>query len=342
MVHEKLVKFIEGEIERIEKEFLAISVEISSATEVMGNLLSEQSKLRKAVSNSIDQVEISNFLNLADEIQENQARLLEMHAEKQYMGHYHANLLKMLDIQAEAKSMFSRLDGSKAVKNLPMEELNLIMAAQEEERGRISRQIHDGPAQTVANMVLSIDLAAKYIDKEPTAAKKELKRLKETAMSTLKDIRSFIFELRPMMLDDLGLLPTLTHYVELLKQRNKANIRLTTRGSNLRYRQEIEDLVFRMLQELLTGSVGQLEGGVLFLEVGCYPTRIEINIKGSGIRIGTNLKEEKEHFSLRIIRAQIDAAGGLFQSENDGKSGSELKILLPINKNDVVESDKLL
>jgi|GEM_PF-3916035 len=342
MIDEKLVKFIEGEIERIEKEFLAISAEISSATEVLNNLLSQQTKIREVVSNSIEQTEISNFLSLADMIEENQSRLLKMHAEKQYMGHYHANLLKMLEIQSEARSMASRLNGSEVVNNLPMEELNLIMAAQEEERGRISRQIHDGPAQTVANMVLSIDLAAKYIDKEPSAAKKELKRLKETAMATLKDIRSFIFELRPMMLDDLGLLPTLSHYVELLKQRNKINIRLTTKGSNLRYRQEIEDLVFRMLQELLTGSGEQPAGEVLFLKVGCYPTRIEINLQGSGTRIGQNSKEEKEHFSLRIIRAQIDAAGGLFQREDDGKSGFNLKIFLPINKNDVVESDKLL
>lgn len=342
MVHEKLIKFIDGEVARIEEEFMSISSQIRMATETLESFIYELDILRKARLEEENKGEYDHFLALSDQIQEHRARLERMNAEKQYMGHYHANLLKMLKIQTEAKAMNSRLSHSKDVHNLPLEELNLILAAQEEERGRISRQIHDGPAQTVSNMVLSIDLASRYIDKEPSAAKKELKRLKETAMSTLNDIRSFIFELRPMMLDDLGLLPTLTHYVKLLTERKKLNIRLVTKGSNIRYRQEVEDLVFRMLQELLSGIGIQNSGEVIFLEVGCYPTRIEIEMQGTENRIIPKLKPENEHFSLRIIRAQIDAAGGVFQNEDVGRNGSKVKIFLPINKNDVVESDNLL
>ena len=80
-----------------------------------------------------------------------------------------------------------------------------IIQAQEEEKKRIAREIHDGPAQSMANVVLRTEITERLIDqKQFDQAKQELKDLKKVVRQNLADVRQIIFDLRPMVLDDLG------------------------------------------------------------------------------------------------------------------------------------------
>ena len=97
--------------------------------------------------------------------------------------------------------------GSATNKN-PLGEIEMIVNAQEAERQRLSRQMHDGPAQAMSNFILQTEIAMRLLDADPAQAKEELASLKSSALSTFQKVRNFIFELRPMMLDDLGLIPT--------------------------------------------------------------------------------------------------------------------------------------
>ncbi|MFP3386653.1 sensor histidine kinase, partial [Tritonibacter sp. SIMBA_163] len=82
--------------------------------------------------------------------------------------------------------------------------------AQEEERKRLSREIHDGPAQMMANVLLRSDLIEKtYREKGADKAFKEISSLKDMVRQALTEVRRIIYDLRPMALDDLGLVPTL-------------------------------------------------------------------------------------------------------------------------------------
>ncbi|MGO1712696.1 MAG: sensor histidine kinase, partial [Senegalia sp. (in: firmicutes)] len=89
-----------------------------------------------------------------------------------------------------------------------------IIKAQEEERRRVARDVHDGPAQTLANVILKTELTEKMIKKDPIKAIEELKDLKVILRSSLKDVRKIIYDLRPMSLDDLGLIPTIKRYAD--------------------------------------------------------------------------------------------------------------------------------
>lgn len=95
--------------------------------------------------------------------------------------------------------------------------IEMIVNAQEAERQRLSRQMHDGPAQALSNFILQTEIAMRLLDVDPVQAKEELGNLKTSAMSTFQKVRGFIFELRPMMLDDLGLVPTLRKYADAFK-----------------------------------------------------------------------------------------------------------------------------
>jgi signal transduction histidine kinase len=94
---------------------------------------------------------------------------------------------------------------------------NGIILAQEEERKRISREIHDGPAQTLASLTMRIDYCLEH-EGLPDKLLLELEELKQSVIRSLKDIRRFIFDLRPMALDDLGLIPTLEQFISGFKQ----------------------------------------------------------------------------------------------------------------------------
>lgn len=88
-----------------------------------------------------------------------------------------------------------------------------IIKAQEEERQRVARDIHDGPAQMLSNVVLKAEICERLIDVDLDQARSELQNLKKIVRDSLQDVRKIIYNLRPMSLDDLGLIPTLQRYI---------------------------------------------------------------------------------------------------------------------------------
>jgi len=89
-----------------------------------------------------------------------------------------------------------------------------IIKAQEEERRRIAREMHDGPAQSMSNVILKAEICEKLFEIDLEKAREELSALKEMVRACLKDVRRIIYDLRPMSIDDLGLSPTLQKYID--------------------------------------------------------------------------------------------------------------------------------
>ncbi|HSW42991.1 MAG TPA: histidine kinase, partial [Patescibacteria group bacterium] len=85
----------------------------------------------------------------------------------------------------------------------------LILAAQEDLRRDIARAMHDGPAQSLTNIVLQAQIVELLLDRDPAAARAEVRELTAMVQRTLEATKAFIFDVRPMVLDDLGLVPTL-------------------------------------------------------------------------------------------------------------------------------------
>ncbi len=79
-----------------------------------------------------------------------------------------------------------------------------IIEAQEEERKRVAREIHDGPAQSMSNIVIKAEICERLLDKDINEARKELQNLKKVMRDSLQEVRKIIYNLRPMALDDLA------------------------------------------------------------------------------------------------------------------------------------------
>ena len=94
-----------------------------------------------------------------------------------------------------------------------------IIEAQEEERKRVSREIHDGPAQMLANVMMRSELIERiFRDRGTEEGFKEIRSLRQNVRNALYEVRRIIYDLRPMALDDLGLIPTLRKYLNTIEE----------------------------------------------------------------------------------------------------------------------------
>src|SRR5699024_3689769 len=132
-----------------------------------------------------------------------------------------------------------------------------IIEAQEEERQRLSREIHDGPAQLLANVLIRSDLAEKvHRQKGPEDSLKEIKSLKEMIRAALQEVRRIIYDLRPMALDDLGLIPTLEKYLQSIEEFNPQTVvRFVHIGPDQRLLPKYEVAIFRLIQESVQNAL---------------------------------------------------------------------------------------
>ena len=143
----------------------------------------------------------------------------------------------------------------------------MILAAQEDLRRDIARAMHDGPAQSLTNIVLQAQIVERLIASDPAAARPETRELIAMAQSTLDATKSFIFDVRPMVLDDLGLVPTLRRAARDRGRRAGTPVDFDSMGADRRMPMEVESGLFRIVEESLAGYLaGRPERVVLRLD----------------------------------------------------------------------------
>jgi two-component system sensor histidine kinase DegS len=136
---------------------------------------------------------------------------------------------------------------------LPPAMSRMVLAAQEDLRREIARAMHDGPAQSLTNIVLQAQIVERLLDRDPAAARREASLLVGMVQQTLEATKSFIFDVRPMVLDDLGLLPTLRRAARDRGRRAGIPVEFDSAGADRRLPIDIESGLFRMIDQALAG-----------------------------------------------------------------------------------------
>ncbi|MDR3470720.1 MAG: histidine kinase, partial [Devosia sp.] len=125
----------------------------------------------------------------------------------------------------------------------------LLQSAQEDLRRDIARAMHDGPAQSLTNIVLQTQIVERLIERDPAAARAEVRELVGMVQRTLEATKTFIFDVRPMVLDDLGLVPTLRRVARDRSRRAHVPVEFDSLGTDRRLPVELESAVFRIVDE---------------------------------------------------------------------------------------------
>jgi two-component system sensor histidine kinase DegS len=208
-----------------------------------------------------------------------------------------------------------------------------VIDAQEEERERLARQMHDGPAQSLTNFILQAELCKTLFDKKPDKAREALAKLMTDAHEAFQRIRDFIFDLRPMMLTDLGLVPTLKRYQEAFQNKSGIEIELMVNGRDRRLESYLEVLVFRGIQELMVTARDQ--GGAtnvkVTLEMGPTEIRAVVEDNGRGFATGQLTLDEKtsQPLGLSTLQERVHLVGGSLQIDSVSGQGARIEIEVP-------------
>lgn len=134
---------------------------------------------------------------------------------------------------------------------LPPATSRMVLAAQEDLRREIARAMHDGPAQSLTNIVLQAQIVERLMERDPAAARREATLLVGMVQQTLEATKSFIFDVRPMVLDDLGLLPTLRRAARERSRRAQIPVEFDSVGPDRRLPIDVESGLFRMIDQAL-------------------------------------------------------------------------------------------
>lgn len=207
--------------------------------------------------------------------------------------------------------------------------IEMIVNAQESERQRLSRQMHDGPAQALSNFILQTEIAMRLLDVDPAQARDELGNLKASAMGTFQKVRSFIFELRPMMLDDLGLIPTLRKYADAFKEQAGLDVSVTVTGTERRLEPYLEVMVFRAVQELLGNASRHSQSTLIKVQVDLGSDLIRVSVEDNGKGFSPEILKESTSLGLKLIRERAEMLGGGFEVDSAPGTGTRISFAVP-------------
>ena len=209
--------------------------------------------------------------------------------------------------------------------------LEKLVSAQEEERRRIARELHDDAGQALSALTMDLARAIEALPGEATESREKLHRSQSLVMKTLAELRKLIYDLRPEVLDELGLVPALRSYTKNRLEVRGIKTRLSFIGSNGRLPPEVEITLFRVIQEAITNIVRHSAASKVNIQVVTRNSTVTTSIvdNGKGFDIEAAFKAP-ESWGLRGIRERIAVVGGKLSIESEAGQGTSIKFQIPL------------
>ncbi len=212
-----------------------------------------------------------------------------------------------------------------------------LIRTQEEERERLARAMHDGPAQSLTNFILQAEICQRLFDRNPDRASEELNNLKTNASKTFQKVRDFIFDLRPMMLGDLGVAPTVRRYVESFREKNDIEVTLDVLGDERRLETYREVMIFRGLQDAMAMARDYANPTVMgiTLDMSQAAWRVSVEDDGRGFEAENIFDSDSEGYNdarveqLKMLSSRWQMIGGTIDVSSDETAGTRIRMELP-------------
>jgi two-component system NarL family sensor kinase len=210
-----------------------------------------------------------------------------------------------------------------------------LVTAQEEERRRLRRDLHDGLGPQLASQTLTLEAIEKNMQRDPQEAISMLRALKEQSKAALQEVRRLVYELRPPALDDLGLVAALRESVDLYRQ-SGLQIELEADRALPSLPAAVELAAYRIVQEAITNVVkhAQATACEVHLNLIQEPDQEDREAKSLKVEVldnGRGLpKEVKKGVGLQSMRERAEELGGKFQIIQQPEGGTRLSATLPL------------
>ena len=253
-------------------------------------------------------------------------RVTQIEAQHKALERYARHLRQLLELGEKIELA----QPAKRETSIPEELVLKVIEAREQEKRELARQMHDGPAQALTNLMLQAEICEKFFSRDRTRAQEELANLKKAAVETFQQIRSFIFNLRPMMLDDLGLIPTLRLYLQEFENKTGIKTVFNLTGQERRLPPYMEIVLFRALQELLDNVHRHSRATQVQVLVDITGNRVGVIVEDNGIGFDVEAVLPSGTPGISGVRENITAIGGEVRVESSIGRGTRITIDVPI------------
>jgi two-component system, NarL family, sensor histidine kinase DegS len=337
---ENIVENLQNELDQTK----ASIKEINTTFDQSQNELNRLTQKKANVTAQLQQVQIDpekqsriNIRDVFTTAMDAQQRLLVMRAQLDRLQEQLNGLIrykKLLEYILEVLSNGNQSGTGKNQNSQSSSTLEMLVNTQEAERQRLSRQMHDGPAQALSNFIVQCEIVSRMFDIDTVKSKEELEKLKNSSMNTFQKVRAYIDDLRPMMLDDLGLVPTLKRYLMNIKEQTGMEVSNSITGADQKLDSFMEIFVFRAVQELVGNAVkhNQENASKLKIEVNLSldSQEVKVLIKDNGKGFDTNSLNETGGIGLKLLQERVAMLGGSINIKSTQDKGTEVILQIPV------------
>lgn len=294
---ERLLRQTQSEVEKLSQR------EVTSATQL------------RSLQSNIDRFTKEDIRNVFSMVQEVQMRLQLARAQVEQLQGRQKRMRERRDELEMLVGLFGELDPSGDTSVIGHNDsqqtlIGEVIQAQEKERLRISLQMHDGPVQTMSNLVLRAEICERLIDRDADQARVELAALRKAVTTTLQDTRRFIFDLRPMILDDLGLVPTLRRYAQDFGERFKLDVSVVVQNLDSRLPRHYEVALFRFVQEALNNVQKHAAASSARIALDALNNEVQLVVEdnGGGFSVAQTMQDShaNRNMGFAVMRQQIE------------------------------------
>jgi two-component system sensor histidine kinase UhpB len=218
----------------------------------------------------------------------------------------------------ELTVLYEQLEGKASVcKQL----LGKVLTAQEEERTRLARELHDTIGQSLTAIIMTTASVEKYFPVGAARGKEKLAKARGIAAQALRDLRNVISDLRPEALDDLGLVLALRSQAKEHLESTGVQVRLKATGLERRLPPEVEIVIFRVVQEAITNIARHAQAAEANIMLTKKNTRLIVRVEDDGVGFDADqmMNGYRQAWGLRGMEERITLLGGkLYVSSKPG------------------------
>lgn len=333
----KLHDSIQQDIDETQRELREISLMLDQSQVEVEKLSQRNATITmhlQQVENQINELPVAEVktayeaaLNAQQRLVGMRGQLEKLQSDQHHLDRYLSTLRK---IQQALDGGVSISGGKSVSSDSKLANAEMMIQAQETERQRLSRQMHDGPAQALSNFILQTEIAMRLFEVDQEKAREELSQLKGAASTTFQQVRDFIFDLRPMMLDDLGLAPTIKRYCNTFREKHKIEVVVSITGNERRLESYLEVMIFRSLQELLNNIAAHSQASQAKVHLDMGADRIQLMVEDDGKGFDPDgMRLGEKGMGLKVIRERAEMLGGECVVDSALGQGVRVTITLP-------------
>jgi two-component system sensor histidine kinase UhpB len=247
------------------------------------------------------------------------------------------------DLVVDVNTLWDRLEADAATIREKTEQAERLAAqvimAQEEERRRVARELHDEAGQALTAVIIGLErglasMPETYAADLPVQPRQLISNLRDLAAQTLDEVRKLALELRPSVLDDLGLVAALRQYVRATEERSGLAAQLTVVGwdeNAARLPAEVETALFRIAQEALTNAIRHAHAQSVQVRLRRTLSSVTLEVRDDGIGLGAAPSPAAgEHLGMFGMRERARLLGGEFVATPVSPRGTLIKVQVPL------------